>query len=212
MRHSLCRPCLSSFWSWANKHVAWWRWSFSTNDEQSLNSASSAGSKAGSVPNPISFGKTSNTEKSSHIEPPVGICIQYQARMSLQLQSSPSMSLTCNQSPVLPHGVGSEPKESDVPSVNGKTPKSLRLMPLAALDLLRSRLSNAHEVTPVTYVATDLINDFVFSQHIKKLLVNSGDSDLHLSHTLWDSSITIPYNQAEQIVLCASSSPKRRSG
>ncbi|VDP84864.1 unnamed protein product [Schistosoma mattheei] len=56
MRHSLCRPCLSSFWSWANKHVAWWRWSFSTNDEQSLNSTSNASSTAGCVPTPIPFG------------------------------------------------------------------------------------------------------------------------------------------------------------
>ncbi|CAH8554196.1 unnamed protein product [Schistosoma haematobium] len=210
MRHSLCRPCLSSFWSWANKHIAWWRWSFSTNDEQSLNSTSNASSTAGCVPTRISFGKTNNAEKSSDIEPPVGICIQCQAKMSLQLQSSPSVSLTCNQSPVLSHGAGSELKESDVLSVNGKTSKSLRLMPLAALDLLRSRLSNAHEVTPVTYVATDLINDFVFSQHIKKLLINGSDSDLNLSHTLWDSNITIPYNQVGQIVVCASSSSKRR--
>ncbi|CAH8526344.1 unnamed protein product [Schistosoma mattheei] len=210
MRHSLCRPCLSSFWSWANKHVAWWRWSFSTNDEQSLNSTSNASSTAGCVPTPISFGKTNNAEKSSDIEPPVGICIQCQAKMSLQLQSSPSVSLTRNQSPVLSHGAGSELEESDVLSVNGKTCKSLRLMPLAALDLLRSRLSNAHEVTPVTYVATDLINDFVFSQHIKKLLVSGSDSDLNLSHSLWDSNITIPYNEVGQIVVCASSSSKRR--
>lgn len=152
--------------------------------------------------------KTNNAEKSSDIEPPVGICIQCQAKMSLQLQSSPSVSLTCKQSPVLSHGAGSELKESNVLSVNGKTSKSLRLMPLAALDLLRSRLSNAHEVTPVTYIATDLINDFVFSQHIKKLLISGSDSDLNLSHTLWDSNITIPYNQVGQIVVCASSSSK----
>ncbi|VDP67721.1 unnamed protein product [Schistosoma mattheei] len=152
--------------------------------------------------------KTNNAEKSSDIEPPVGICIQCQAKMSLQLQSSPSVSLTRNQSPVLSHGAGSELEESDVLSVNGKTCKSLRLMPLAALDLLRSRLSNAHEVTPVTYVATDLINDFVFSQHIKKLLVSGSDSDLNLSHSLWDSNITIPYNEVGQIVVCASSSSK----
>ncbi|CAH8495687.1 unnamed protein product [Schistosoma turkestanicum] len=209
MRHSLCRPCLSSFWSWASKHVAWWRWSFSTIDEQFPNSASSGSSKTGSIQTTLSFGKRNNSERSSDIEPPVGICIQCQAKMSLQLQSPPSMSVTSSQSPILSHGAGSEPKGSDTLSVNENPSKSLRLIPLAALDLLRSRLSNAHEVTPVTYVATDLINDFVFSQYIKKLLVSSNDSDL-ISHNLLDSSISLPYNQMEQMAVCASSSSKRR--
>ncbi|KAK4471464.1 hypothetical protein MN116_004891 [Schistosoma mekongi] len=209
MRHSLCRPCLSSFWYWASRNVSWWCWSFSTSDEQSLDFPSDDVTKTVSVQSTVSFTKPNITLKPSDIEPPVGICIQCKAKMSLQLQSPPDMSPTYTGSPILSCKSGSEPskfKESNVSSINEKPSKSLSLMPLAALDLLRSRLSNAHEVTPVTYVAMDLINDVVFSQYIKKLLVSDSDLDPNVPHNLLNST----YNRVEEAAVCASSSSKRR--
>ncbi|KAH8876309.1 Activating molecule in BECN1-regulated autophagy protein 1 [Schistosoma japonicum] len=210
MRHSLCRPCLSSFWCWASRNVAWWCWSLPTSDEQSPDLLSDDVTKTVSVQSTVSFTEPNITLKPSDVEPPVGICIQCKAKMSLQLQSPPNMSPTYTESPILSCKVGSESskfKESNLTSFNEKPSKSLSLMPLAALDLLRSRLSNAHEVTPVTYVAMDLINDIVFSQHIKNLLVADGDLDLNVPHNPLNS---ITYNRVEEANVCASSSAKRR--
>lgn len=52
------------------------------------------------------------------------------------------------------------------------------MLPLAALDLLRSRLSNAYEVTPITYIASDLIAEGSVAERIKSLL----SSDIKFIH------------------------------
>ena len=46
-------------------------------------------------------------------------------------------------------------------------------VPLAALDLLRSRLSNANEVTPITYMSPDLIAEGLLAEQINNLLVSN---------------------------------------
>ncbi|CAH8529865.1 unnamed protein product [Heterobilharzia americana] len=203
MRHSLCRPCLSSFWHWASKHVAWWRWSFPSSAEQPLNSTSTDSNKMRTSQSM----KSGTFKKSADVMPPVGICIRCRAKMSMQLQL-PSNVLSSHSPPnTSSHGISLVPFESSnctVSSLSEMPSKSHLLVPLAALDLLRSRLSNAHEVTPITYVATDLINDYLLSQHIKNLL----NTSVHSAEGLRNSKISC--SEVEHNTVCVSSASKRR--
>ncbi|CAH8850049.1 unnamed protein product [Trichobilharzia szidati] len=206
MRHSLCRPCLSSFWCWASKHVAWWRWSFPTSSDQPLSPVIRDINRT-CGPQPISDAKQKSNivEKSSGVCS-VGICIQCQAKMSSQLQSSSSSSVSS-------HGISSLTPVSSVDTVSShseKSSKSHHFIPLAALDLLRSRLSNAHEVTPITYVATDLISDYVFSQYIKKLLTVDHYSGISLPRNLWNPVTTTYNDEVNNTTVCVSSSKRRK--
>lgn len=179
MRHSLCRPCLSAFWCWANKNISWWTWTLKHNDNTS-NADSHLHEKpvdklqdvADSRPDNSSLVDdllTCQVEKDSPLKSvsastPVGICIQCQATMTRQLGAHMSV-INCERKQT------KRSHETDFLPVSLDTnPSGSLLLPLAALDLLRSRLSNAHQVTPITYLAPDLIFEGLLSNEFKVLL------------------------------------------
>ncbi|VDP79469.1 unnamed protein product [Echinostoma caproni] len=162
MRHSICRPCLAAFWRWTSQHVAWWRWSRHLVENTPL-ARSETGSFAQSTlrRDPVSVTKfLQNTNHSVITDVPesqtaVGICIRCRARTNISTKD-------VHRAPP------SSSKESTVDSPSSDVSK--RCIPVAALELLQSRLGNANDVTQVTYMASELITEGVISGRIADLL------------------------------------------
>ncbi|KAA3674772.1 activating molecule in BECN1-regulated autophagy protein 1 [Paragonimus westermani] len=165
MRHSVCRSCLAAFWRWASRYVDWW--CFANGSFASLSSDCPNVDRKipddDSIPTMTNHfvGQDSNStdlrmDQSISLTNPTitaGICIQCRAGVSGNHKPAPIDSLS-----------------RSVETSRSETPSKSRHLPLAALDLLRSRLSNANEVTPVTYMASDLISKGPLTDYIRKSL------------------------------------------
>ncbi|CAH8622285.1 unnamed protein product [Dicrocoelium dendriticum] len=167
MRHSLCRSCLSSFWKWASPRVTWWQWSNGCSATHSICRSPYSSSTtiqpmedepcfeiSNQIGTTTDVPDTARTENPLPVEPPVGVCVRCQAGVG-PLQNPP---------------FSTEAVDSPRSSRNADASTHEGALPLAALELLRSRLSNAHEVTAVTYMAPDLISDGPVTEFIRQSL------------------------------------------
>ncbi|CAL8088735.1 unnamed protein product [Calicophoron daubneyi] len=210
MRHSICRPCLTAFWRWASKSVVWWHWS--SREE------CPSGYLKGSDYSPVSKVYTDRpdfdhnnyfTDRNGHSssQPPVGICLQCKAGVHMQNSKSSD-----NLTDASPGAFG----QVHVTGVNvndrGRPDSSF---PLAALELLRSRLSNANEMTPVTYMATDLVTEGVLASHLRlllrsELLFQTPSSMDCLPKVVLDLMQQVESAQSQLLIGPDSPEPKRR--
>ncbi|KAF8570446.1 hypothetical protein P879_03796 [Paragonimus westermani] len=201
MRHSICRPCLAAFWRWASRYVDWW--CFANSSFASL--SSDCPNIDRKIPDDDSIptitnhfvGQDSNStdlrmDQSISLTNPTitaGICIQCRAGVS------------GNHKPALIDSLSKSMETS-----RSETPSKSRHLPLAALDLLRSRLSNANEVTPVTYMAPDLISKGPLTDYIRKSL-RSDATDYPKTSNLSSTLRLMLCTTAAQV---SSPLPKRR--
>ncbi|TGZ75772.1 hypothetical protein CRM22_000194 [Opisthorchis felineus] len=168
MRHSICRICLAAFWRWASRFVNWWCWSRKSDDspmqpELGMELSDREHSQTGS----ITYTESDSDEPVQSPNHSAGICIQCRARMgSHQKQATEDRS--CQVA-------------SNIPDLETSS-TARHSLPLAALDLLRSRLSNANEVTPVTYMASDLIVEGKLANYIRQTLNAPAPTTLSFMH------------------------------
>ncbi|KAG5445485.1 hypothetical protein CSKR_100974 [Clonorchis sinensis] len=168
MRHSICRLCLAAFWRWASRFVNWWCWSRESDDSpMQPELGMELSDREHSQTRTITFAESDSDEPVQSPNHSAGICIQCRARMgSHQKQAAEDRSCqVANNTPDL------------------ETSATARhSLPLAALDLLRSRLSNANEVTPVTYMASDLIVEGKLANYIRQTLNAPAPTTLSFMH------------------------------
>ncbi|KAF6777417.1 hypothetical protein AHF37_03053 [Paragonimus kellicotti] len=168
MRHSICRPCLAAFWRWASRYVDWWCFANS--------SSGSFSSDCPTVDKRISNDSISTITR--HFVGQVTTSTDLRMDRSISLRNPTITAGICIQCRAGVSG-NHKPTSIDNPSRSLETsrPETLNRLshlPLAALDLLRSRLSNANEVTPLTYMASDLISEGPLTDHIRKFLTSDA--------------------------------------
>ncbi|THD22424.1 Activating molecule in BECN1-regulated autophagy protein 1 [Fasciola hepatica] len=169
MRYSICRSCLAVFWRWASQHVAWWRWYNNTAEAHPLRRAKSSAYapttlQADSLKSTESSQIARNPSNQKHVgpvdlsesQPAVGICIRCRAKTNAANRDA--------QSDFLPLKLKESPLDTSSSEINP------RCIPVAALELLQSRLGNANDVTQVTYMASELVSEGAVSKRIDDLL------------------------------------------
>ncbi|KAL7065494.1 hypothetical protein AAHC03_04649 [Spirometra sp. Aus1] len=164
MRNSLCRPCLQSFWRWANEAVDWWTWDAEGTPNvysprhSSVDTPMSFSTRRGASLLSMSSSQTASQEKPGPPVPSVtvGMCI--------------NCSIDVNDSSRVVHQAS-----SDNPSRTSSRVCSAQLSVVrAALSLIRKRIGNVHEVTRVTYLAPSIINDAALSRKLSCMLRSSS--------------------------------------